>query len=346
MVDIVQKKAIKAGLFIIIYWLLIAVAALYFLDLAIGYYNVHVRTIFPAEIRDQFYPYYKLSSVPGLIYEMNRDILMPHDSAPTNSLGFRDRDYRLDKPQDVFRIVAIGDSMCYGLGLQDRVQTWVKLLERSLNERRKDKINYEVINTGVVGYNLTQDYINLRQKAWVYQPDMVLCSLFADDLLPAYIPNLFRNRTANRINAYLLSRSALWKYMHYHFFWLYRHQPDIIKISHERNLSVLKEMIEFAREQKIPLLFLLHPTLTLRYDDQLYYRDIIDVLNNAKAPFISLHREYGRFVVNKEIPRLSINPAVEDPHPNIYGSALIAGIVADYLSEHRAWMRSFEEVRP
>src|ERR1700678_3726131 len=49
-----------------------------------------------------------------------------------NSHGLRDREYSLQKPADVYRIVMLGDSTTLGWGVPEE-QTVAKVLERELN---------------------------------------------------------------------------------------------------------------------------------------------------------------------------------------------------------------------
>lgn len=49
-----------------------------------------------------------------------------------NSRGFRDYEYTIEKPQNTYRIIVLGDSFTFGLGVELN-ETYPKLLEESIN---------------------------------------------------------------------------------------------------------------------------------------------------------------------------------------------------------------------
>src|SRR3989344_5337015 len=54
-------------------------------------------------------------------------------SINTNSLGYRDYEFTIKKPEDINRILVIGDSTTYGFGVEID-ETYAKVLEKYLNE--------------------------------------------------------------------------------------------------------------------------------------------------------------------------------------------------------------------
>jgi hypothetical protein len=63
--------------------------------------------------------------------------------------------------------------------------TYPKRLEKLLNRRNTP---CEVINCGVIGYNMWQHYEMLRGKVLPYKPDLVVLGLFEDDLFGSMRP--------------------------------------------------------------------------------------------------------------------------------------------------------------
>jgi hypothetical protein len=84
------------------------------------------------------------------------------------------RSYR--KPGDVYRIIVSGGSTVAGWGATSNTKTWPAVLERLLNERREEfaNKNVEVINAGVFGYNITQEFIRFSTELIYMQPDMLI----------------------------------------------------------------------------------------------------------------------------------------------------------------------------
>ena len=104
----------------------------------------------------------KISSDPAMGYELKPEIKSSysgffHKIPPTtieiNQQGFRDRLFILEKTPGMTRIAFLGDSYVFGLGL-NLEQSIPKQLETFLN-RNSTIINYEVMNCGVIGYNLS-----------------------------------------------------------------------------------------------------------------------------------------------------------------------------------------------
>lgn len=105
--------------------------------------------------------------------------------ANTNADGLiGDTDYVVNKPEGVFRIVAIGDSFTEGPFVKAGL-TYPKLLEKMLNATSScpgiDR--YEVLNLGVGGYDIEYAAHRLETKGLKYEPDLVLWLLKDDDFI-------------------------------------------------------------------------------------------------------------------------------------------------------------------
>src|SRR5260221_130617 len=55
-----------------------------------------------------------------------------------NYEGFRDKDYSMQKPADTFRIIAIGDSLTYGPGVNNEA-TYPRIFEKLIDKNNKVK---------------------------------------------------------------------------------------------------------------------------------------------------------------------------------------------------------------
>lgn len=109
-----------------------------------------------------------------------------------SSQGLRDREYAIPKPKKVWRILVLGDSITFGLGVRPDC-TFVKILETRLRAKYR---NIEVINASVMGYtayNEVQFYIH---KGRLFQPDIVVIALCLNDVVD---PLLHWNYTKEKI---------------------------------------------------------------------------------------------------------------------------------------------------
>jgi len=108
----------------------------------------------------------------------NYDEILFGERFTTNAVGMRDRDYSVDKPEGVFRIVLLGSSIDMGWGVstpdtyENRLETWLN----DQAERRGLIRRFEVLNFSVAAYGPAQRYDVFHRRALDYQPDLVLLS--------------------------------------------------------------------------------------------------------------------------------------------------------------------------
>ena len=135
----------------------------------------------------------------------------------TNSRGLRDREHSIEKPPGTLRVVVLGDSFAWGYGVNDDV-VFPRLLESQL-------AGVEVINLGVAGYGLRQEFAYLKLEGMRYEPDLVILALCMNDLsdlpsgtLQPASPASHGDPDAGldmfrRLKAFLNSHSALYSFV-------------------------------------------------------------------------------------------------------------------------------------
>jgi lysophospholipase L1-like esterase len=97
----------------------------------------------------------------------------------TNSLGLRSADVAQPKPVDVFRILALGDSVTFGWGLRGE-DAYPSQLASLLATLRSDQ-RFEVVNAGVSGYGTWQQALWLAEAGLALQPDVVVVQAHLND---------------------------------------------------------------------------------------------------------------------------------------------------------------------
>ena len=102
-------------------------------------------------------------------------------SVDINSLGFRDEEFAVEKQPGELRIMTLGDSFTYGLGVQ-LPDCWVQVLERELRKTHQGPV--EVINGGFAcacyspdGYDRWMASDGIR-----FAPDLVIVGLCLNDM--------------------------------------------------------------------------------------------------------------------------------------------------------------------
>jgi lysophospholipase L1-like esterase len=102
-----------------------------------------------------------------------------HYDRMSNSLGFADREWEKEKPEGTYRILCLGDSFTEGDGA-DADSTYPVFLESMMKERYGA---VEVLNAGTCGSDPYFNYINFKDRLQKYQPDLIIQTISANDLL-------------------------------------------------------------------------------------------------------------------------------------------------------------------
>jgi hypothetical protein len=96
-----------------------------------------------------------------------------------NRHGFRDRDRDVKKPEGVYRIAVLGDSLTEA-GQVDMDKTFTALAEKALNQRHcYDHRQVEVLNFGIPGFGTGQELILLRERIWAFEPDAIVLQVYS-----------------------------------------------------------------------------------------------------------------------------------------------------------------------
>ena len=93
--------------------------------------------------------------------------------------GLRDRVFAIPKPEGVYRVLVLGDSIAYGVGVPLE-NTFSKLLERRLAGRSP---RVEVVNSGVLGYTAYNEVEYYLARGRAFQPDLVVVAFCRNDVV-------------------------------------------------------------------------------------------------------------------------------------------------------------------
>ena len=250
----------------------------------------------------------------------------------TNSMGFRDREYSRSKPEDVRRIIVLGDSHTLGWGVAFD-DLFSKVLERRLNGTGTA---HEVINLGAGNYNSTMEVELFKWKGLDLDPDVVLLVYFVNDTEPvprpksavsyavlkhSYFCSFLFDRLV-RVRSRFVRGSGWSSY----YRGLYSEENEA---NREKNRQSIQELIRLSDERGIDLLIANLPELHSLEDYPFAYATdyIRAIAGEGGVPFVDL------------LPALStcrpesLWVSNEDPHANARAHAIIAE-------------RIYEEIRP
>lgn len=276
-----------------------------------------------------------------------------------NSRGFVGQEFDQLPPPGVTRVIALGDSCTFTLGLWS--MAYPAVAERMLNERMGTK-KFEYINAGIEGYNSRYALARVREELLQYKPHMVTIYVGWNDLMKQS-PESETDSGEPSLIAELLNESYLAKaYKKLIFVMLRplvfhpkverdeadRHAyDDYVPKQYERNLRDLIKELKRAGVQAMlfTLPTVVEPGLTAQ---DLKARGVFFPYYGGSFSvdrLLSLHAAYNRTIrtlgEEEEIPivdldeafnRLERKPLFWDTmHPNERGNAVIAELVTDQI---------------
>jgi hypothetical protein len=203
----------------------------------------------------------------GLCTQPSKDRRLLYTYTPgqcgANSLGYRDTEHSIEKPEGVFRIVLIGDSVAEGRDVEAD-SAFGRVLERKLNARG-DGRRYEVILLAHIGYSTSQEIVLLEDTAFRYHPDLILWSYCLNDPAhPVYHnANGDLGRYYHRPRSYLVARAEAFAFRvkqkyrglecptEFHAFVHCAFWPEVEES--------LKRIGEITLNHRVPVVFVIHP---------------------------------------------------------------------------------------
>lgn len=241
------------------------------------------------------------------------------------------------KRPGVARILAVGDSSTYGIGVE-RGETYAELLERKL-EREAGAGRFEVINAGTPGYSSWQG-LGLLKEAWpAYEPDVLILYFGSNDAAHTRYPDDER-----QLGWKVRARFRLMKLRGYRWFdekWRARRReaalrrlelPRELRVSPDRFRGNLLEMLKLARSRGARTLLLAPPCSlnpSVRRKEFASLDDYVQRLCRERLP------EYRRIV--REVAERTGTPFIDLPRflPEDSGAGLFADPIHPGPEGHR-----------
>ncbi|MFA4988527.1 MAG: SGNH/GDSL hydrolase family protein [Candidatus Omnitrophota bacterium] len=299
---------------------------------------------------------------PGMVYEYIPG--MQRGRIKTNKQGFCDADFSLEKPKGLVRIAMLGDSITQGVFVAPQ-ENFSEKLEALLNKQsreNKSPLRYEVMNFGVVGYNLEAEVETLKEKALPYKPDIVVLNMFFNDnepipgldpmfiscydglserqqsyVIKRYIYN--RNSLIRRFERDVLFRSKLYLFLISSFHNARRDREALLKVYglHDGAYGDMKsiyrgfeEIDKLKKQYGFDFLICIHTS---------FFRE-----SENDFKFASIAQSYGfnYFYMSSYYKKENIPPqdlqlkghSNDDCHPNELGHSIIAGAMFDELKKY------------
>jgi hypothetical protein len=97
-----------------------------------------------------------------------------------NAHGLRDREFPPQKPTGELRVLCLGDSFTFGMGVEQD-DTYVEQLERRLRSHYTQQ-SIQAINAGVGGYETRRELLYLLAAGLDFEPDLITVGFYWNDL--------------------------------------------------------------------------------------------------------------------------------------------------------------------
>jgi hypothetical protein len=268
------------------------------------------------------------------------------DRRPVNSLGYRDFERTLEKPEGVRRVVCIGDSFTWGASVLFD-DAWPQRVERLLTRERREP--WEAVNLAESGLNAVQEASRLDSEGFAYGPDVVVVAYVLNDSedetaaearrAADWVEERRRPRSPSLLDRSALARlvrTRLWATVEN------RRRVEGFRSMYADDYAgwaaarrALKAMGGMCRERGVPLVVAIFPLFGNPLDDGYPFADIhakvAQAAGEAGAKVVDLLPRYRGLDW-----RLLVVNGADDEHPNEIAHRIAAQAIA----------RAVEEVTP
>lgn len=224
----------------------------------------------------------------------NKTIIHTINSDTINSLS----DYEVIKPEKTFRIVVLGDSFTYGLGVNTQ-DAYPAKLEEYLNQNLScnNISKFEVLNLGVDGYDAIYSNFRYQYRGAKYKSDLVIWYLVDNDFTD-FNELIYVDHTNG------FAKDSTWEYVSARIIAKF----GIVKITHDEFQAIKN----FTNSFEGPIIFTSYTGF--------YYWDLLNILKINR----------NNIFLNGFDPE-----SLPDGHPSVLGHFHIAQHLFDFIIQNK-----------
>jgi hypothetical protein len=263
---------------------------------------------------------------------------------PINSRGYRDLERAIPKPPGVRRVVCLGDSFTWGVGvLWD--DAWPQRVERLL---ARDGGRWEAVNLGEPGLNTVQEASKLEAEGLGYDPDVVVLAYVLNDSEDANAAEARRaadwleeKRSSVAAPKSLLDRTALVPLVRDRLRATFENRRRIADFRSmyadgypgwQAGREALRSIVGLCRTHGVPLVVAVFPLfgnpLDERYPFTAEHAKVVEASAEAGARVVDLLPQYRGLDW-----RLLVVDGANDEHPNEIAQRIAAQAIAREVRE-------------
>jgi lysophospholipase L1-like esterase len=259
-----------------------------------------------------------------------------------NSYGLRDEEFSLEKDKGTYRILVLGDSLTFGVGVENQ-DSYPEQLEEILNSKMQDRYRYEVVNAGVYGWGTHQEYKYLKRKGFDFDPNLIIVAFYSNDIEEVYVGDSKRGLSFQpqfAFKKFLSKHSYFYRFLRIQYNLLlirmgmrypavfFAKPQDLLSDSYPKDLEVafdktkdyIIKLNELAMRKNIKVIFALLPAafeILGKTDSELINAIEKSRLFNYK--FLSLYKlkvynEIQNFLKDNNIPTIDLLPIFVDAY--------------------------------
>ena len=293
--------------------------------------------------------FYRFAEKPsGILYEHIPGAEGEIFGAPVriNSHGMRGAEISKEKPEGVFRIAILGDSVAFGYGVAEG-EGFPVLLEKKLNEHLDTEV--EMLNFSVVGYSTIQGLLLLPDKILGFDPDIIIIAHHLNDIYNpgrvAIAPSPVKSFFAQ--NSRLLGCFKIGHQLEARFIVNKKEElEEEFKGSYKdaylpnspiwsRHKDLLGWFGKISKEQGLPMVLILLPIFE-NFDQNYQYKEAHETLERAGIKAGLKVIDLSPLSVDYDKSAVSYRNQPNDPdHPNLAGHEKLSEVIYNGLLKEK-----------
>ena len=272
-----------------------------------------------------------------------------------NKYGFHDDNFPIKKPVDELRGITVGNSITMGFGIISS-ETYSNQLENLLERYDKKYNSYQIINAGVQGYSIYQEYQMLKESM-KFKPDFVTIGFCMNDVYSTPVMNRLLGKkeieeygimkTTNPILSYLLNETGYGRLFimlrreiklkksqkireeltkEYYSWLTYSKKGANIEEAWGNVLSDLEEFYKFTKKNNLQCILLIFPDFYQLFNKKVQrpQKVLIEHAEKYNVDFIDFTKVFESFISKniKDIVSYEKKETTEDEVQKLYSEEL------------------------